>query len=94
MLRGTTLCFLYLPPNTVLASAHGAHARAPAAAASVRGQPILEVPPQPRWNLRAPPELTRRTFTVPNEAVTVVDPRAVWRCVDPKLERCSSGLTR
>ena len=32
--------------------------------------------PSPRWNLRAPPEFTRRTFTLPNDAWTVVDSRA------------------
>ena len=52
------------------------HARAPAgpARASIRGQAIRSP-----WNLRAPPELTRRTFNLPNDAWTVVDPRAAWR---------------
>ena len=56
------------------------HARAPAgpARASIRGQADPGSAPSP-WNLRAPPELTRRTFNLPNDAWTVVDPRAAWR---------------
>ena len=58
-------------------SARVAHPRRGPARASVRGQARSRAP-QPRWNLRAPPELTRRTFTLPNDAWTVVDPRATW----------------
>ena len=79
------------PANYVLASAHGVHARAPAGAASAGANAISDVPPAARWNLRAPPELTRRTFTLPNDARgrrSIHEPRGVvW---DPKLERYSS----
>ena len=62
-------------------SARVAHARAPAgpARASIRAKPIRKRPAA-RWNLRAPPELTRRTFNLPNDAWTVLDPRTAWRC--------------
>ena len=78
MLRGGALALsLSISPASSARVAH--HARQPGPArASVRGQADPGSAPQPRWNLRAPPELTRRTFTLPNDAWTVVDPRATW----------------
>ena len=81
MLQGAALTPLSISPAKDVPR-RVAHARAPAGARPrVRpGQADPGSAPQPRWNLRAPPELTRRTFTLPNDAWTVVDPRAAWRC--------------